>query len=236
MPSPVKTTAVTASRSRIVLHRIALVAFSALLATGIALRDKEAIAFAVGVLVGVFLLAFRKGLLGRVALTLVFADTAFWMAPAALSNVRHAAEVAYVAVPVGLTAIAVAAILAAVGVGSRLVPLVILAVGVAAVGVSQIPSVGDEVARRAGDVVLSSKNVKFSRTRLRADAGRVAVRLTNHDLFWHTFTIDSPKFNVSVPVGATRRATVELPAGDYEFYCRIPGHKSAGMKGTLTVS
>jgi uncharacterized cupredoxin-like copper-binding protein len=28
---------------------------------------------------------------------------------------------------------------------------------------------------------------------------------------------------------------VTLKPGSYEFYCQVPGHEAAGMKGTLTV-
>jgi uncharacterized cupredoxin-like copper-binding protein len=28
---------------------------------------------------------------------------------------------------------------------------------------------------------------------------------------------------------------VNLKPGTYEFYCPVPGHEQAGMKGTLTV-
>jgi uncharacterized cupredoxin-like copper-binding protein len=38
-----------------------------------------------------------------------------------------------------------------------------------------------------------------------------------------------------VPVGRLRTATVEARPGSYRFYCRIPGHTSLGMRGTLTV-
>lgn len=218
------------------LHRVALVGFVAMLATGIALRDPEAIAIAVGLLVGVLLLAFRKGLLGRIVLFVAFVDIGFWMAPAALSNVRHDATLIYVVVPVGLTAIALAGLLAAVGVGSRLLPVLILVVAAGAVGVSRVPSVGAHVRHGRDDVVLSIKNVKYSHTQLTAHTAKVSVRVTNHDLFWHTFTIDGKHVDMRIPVGATRRVTFTVPPGDYEFYCRIPGHKSAGMHGTLTVS
>ena len=92
------------SRSRQLLHRIALVAFVALLGVGIALRDIEAILFAVAVLVGIFLLPLRNGLLGRIVLAVVFIDTLGWMAPAAYSNLEHRDAIVCVAVPVGLAA------------------------------------------------------------------------------------------------------------------------------------
>ena len=39
-----------------------------------------------------------------------------------------------------------------------------------------------------------------------------------------------------VPPGSTSTITVTLKPGKYEFYCPVPAHKAAGMKGTLTVS
>jgi uncharacterized cupredoxin-like copper-binding protein len=35
--------------------------------------------------------------------------------------------------------------------------------------------------------------------------------------------------------GGTATLTVDLPAGTYEYYCDVPGHRQAGMIGTLTV-
>ena len=36
--------------------------------------------------------------------------------------------------------------------------------------------------------------------------------------------------------GGSSKVTVTLKPGTYQFYCPIPGHKEAGMEGTLTVS
>ena len=37
-------------------------------------------------------------------------------------------------------------------------------------------------------------------------------------------------------VGGSRSVTVKLKAGTYTFYCSVPGHRQAGMEGTLKVS
>jgi nitrite reductase (NO-forming) len=40
---------------------------------------------------------------------------------------------------------------------------------------------------------------------------------------------------VDLPAGQTTNVTIDAPAGTYTFYCSIPGHRQAGMEGTLTV-
>jgi uncharacterized cupredoxin-like copper-binding protein len=43
------------------------------------------------------------------------------------------------------------------------------------------------------------------------------------------------KSGAVVAPGGTSTVTVRLKRGTYTFYCPVPGHAQAGMKGTLTV-
>jgi uncharacterized cupredoxin-like copper-binding protein len=36
--------------------------------------------------------------------------------------------------------------------------------------------------------------------------------------------------------GGSRSLSLKLKPGTYTFYCSVPGHRQAGMEGTLTVS
>jgi plastocyanin len=54
----------------------------------------------------------------------------------------------------------------------------------------------------------------------------------------HTFLIDGVKgFELRVDGDGEHDSTkVALKAGDYTFYCDVPGHREAGMEGTIAVS
>jgi hypothetical protein len=81
-------------------------------------------------------------------------------------------------------------------------------------------------------VAIESRNAAYSTTSLAAPAGQVTVVLTNYDLLWHTFTIDELHVDLEAPLGGTREATFTAAPGSYRFYCRVPAHAAAGMRGT----
>ncbi|MGO9489866.1 MAG: plastocyanin/azurin family copper-binding protein [Solirubrobacteraceae bacterium] len=74
---------------------------------------------------------------------------------------------------------------------------------------------------------------------LQAKAGTVSIAMTNMSPLEHNLTIAqgttvlgaTPTF-----IGGTKTLTLKLKPGVYTFYCSVPGHRQAGMEGTLTVS
>jgi len=63
----------------------------------------------------------------------------------------------------------------------------------------------------------------------------VTVQLPNVGAAQHNFSIDELGISVDIAPGATEETVINAPAGEYEYYCNVPGHKEAGMEGTLTV-
>jgi nitrite reductase (NO-forming) len=63
----------------------------------------------------------------------------------------------------------------------------------------------------------------------------VVVALPNLGQAVHNFSIPELEVNVTAQAGETGQATINAPAGTYDFVCNIPGHSAAGMVGTLTV-
>lgn len=86
----------------------------------------------------------------------------------------------------------------------------------------------------------SSGALMFSTNSLHAAAGTVTIEFTNHAPEAHNFTLQSPSGSIvaATPTftGGTKTLTVDLKPGTYTYFCSVPGHRQAGMHGTLTVS
>jgi plastocyanin len=81
-------------------------------------------------------------------------------------------------------------------------------------------------------------SLKFTTTTLKAKAGTVTFDFTNKASIPHAFAIKGNGVNAKgkTVTGGSDTLTVKLKPGTYTFYCPVPGHEAAGMKGTLTVS
>ncbi len=81
--------------------------------------------------------------------------------------------------------------------------------------------------------------LSFDVKQLSAKAGTVTIQMTNGSPIEHNVTVaEGAKVLGSTPTfsGGTKALTLKLKPGTYTFFCSVPGHRQAGMEGTLTVS
>lgn len=93
-----------------------------------------------------------------------------------------------------------------------------------------------DVAEDARRIEVTASSFEFDPDEIRVEAGEdLAIVLTSTDII-HDFTIDELDAHVSADGGETEEGgfTADEP-GEYTFYCTVPGHRDAGMEGTLIV-
>lgn len=95
------------------------------------------------------------------------------------------------------------------------------------------PPPSDADAALTGTAGLQWEPANFS---LPAEPATVAVTCEAgpaHDL---VIGVDGEELSVAECAGGeTATGQVDLPAGEYTFWCTIPGHREAGMEGTVTI-
>jgi plastocyanin len=81
--------------------------------------------------------------------------------------------------------------------------------------------------------------LKYNTSSLTARAGKVSIDFKNMSPLAHNVTVESAG---GTTVGATqtfqsgsKALTLNLKPGTYKFFCSVPGHRQAGMEGTLVV-
>jgi plastocyanin len=81
--------------------------------------------------------------------------------------------------------------------------------------------------------------LKYDKKSLSANAGKVSIAFTNMSPLMHNMTIESSSGKIvgATPTfqGGSKTLSVDLKPGTYKFFCSVPGHRMAGMEGTLTV-
>jgi plastocyanin len=80
--------------------------------------------------------------------------------------------------------------------------------------------------------------LKFDKSSLTAKPGKVTIVMDNPSDLPHAVEIEGSGVEVAgdtVGKGGVSKASADLKAGEYEYYCPVGNHKDAGMEGTLTV-
>lgn len=86
--------------------------------------------------------------------------------------------------------------------------------------------------------VTGTDGLAFQPEEVTAPTGSVTFELTSEPSVAHTLAIEGVNSNepiVAAEAGQTATGTTTLEQGTYTFFCDVPGHREAGMEGTLTV-
>ena len=84
-----------------------------------------------------------------------------------------------------------------------------------------------------------SGQLSFDAKQLSAKAGKVTITLRNASPLEHNVAIAQGSTALGATptfAGGSKALTLTLKPGTYTFFCTVPGHRQAGMEGTLSVS
>ncbi|MFI4990874.1 MAG: plastocyanin/azurin family copper-binding protein [Solirubrobacterales bacterium] len=112
----------------------------------------------------------------------------------------------------------------------------------------QAPGAGKPAAEKAGKLSIAaspSGQLAYVTNKATAEAGSITVEMPNSSGVSHNIAIETGEGGATPKgskVGAspfttksTATVNVTLKPGTYTFFCEAPGHRAAGMYGTLTV-
>jgi plastocyanin len=102
---------------------------------------------------------------------------------------------------------------------------------------------GGESAGGGGSIVKIATppgtQLAYTTNKATAKAGQVSVEFENPQELQHDVSIEDSSGKVlaetELVAGGSATATANLKPGTYTFFCSVPGHREAGMEGTLTV-
>jgi uncharacterized cupredoxin-like copper-binding protein len=85
----------------------------------------------------------------------------------------------------------------------------------------------------------SGSELAYNQKSASATAGSVTIDFDNMQAQQHDVKIEDSSGQevggTDLISSSTATATVDLQPGSYTFFCSVPGHREAGMEGTLTV-
>jgi plastocyanin len=75
----------------------------------------------------------------------------------------------------------------------------------------------------------------FTTNKATGTTGEITIKMANKSGTPHDIVIDGKGKGQIVQNGGVSQFKANFAAGNYTFYCSVPGHRQAGMQGTLTV-
>ena len=85
----------------------------------------------------------------------------------------------------------------------------------------------------------SGSDLAFNQKSVSATAGSVTIDFDNMQPLQHDVKVEDSSGQeiggTDLVASGTATATVNVQPGTYTFFCSVPGHREAGMEGTLTV-
>ena len=83
----------------------------------------------------------------------------------------------------------------------------------------------------------ADNSLAYQVTEVTAPAGVITLRMPNPSSLPHNIAVEEPESATGevATQGGVSEITVDVPPGTYEYFCSVPGHREAGMAGTLTV-
>jgi len=107
---------------------------------------------------------------------------------------------------------------------------------------STTPAAGGTASAGGSTVDISTPSggsLAFDQKDVSAKAGTVTIDFDNKQPIQHDVKVEDSSGKelggTDLVSSSTANATVDLQPGTYTFFCSVPGHREAGMEGTLTV-
>ncbi len=82
-------------------------------------------------------------------------------------------------------------------------------------------------------------SLAYGATTLDVEAGEITIAFSNPSSTPHNVAVEGEGIDTvfgEIVTAGEAPITLTLEPGTYTFFCSVPGHRSAGMEGTITVS
>jgi plastocyanin len=88
------------------------------------------------------------------------------------------------------------------------------------------------------EIPAAAEGLAYQTTAVSATAGTITLRMPNPSAIPHNIAIEEPETETGdvVNQNGVSEVTADFEAGTYTYFCTVPGHRDAGMEGTLTVN